>query len=78
MALRDRENALIKKEVDLNLIGEKKIRIIRESIEEERKKLKQKEVDVEKRIRIKINSKDIEDLQSKLYDLVNKLRKDQE
>ena len=78
MALRDRENALIKKEVDLNLIGEKKIRIIRESIEEERKKLKQKEVDVKKRIRIKINSKDIEDLQSKLYDLVNKLRKDQE
>jgi hypothetical protein len=78
MALRDRENTLIKKEVDLNLIGEKKIRIIRESIEEERKKLKQKEVDVKKRIRIKINSKDIEDLQSKLYDLVNKLRKDQE
>ncbi len=43
LALRDRENALIQKEVDLNANCERKIRIIRESIEQERLQLKQKE-----------------------------------
>ena len=43
LALRDRENALIQKEVEFKVNSERNIRIISESIEQERKQLKQKE-----------------------------------
>ena len=77
LELRDRENALIHKEVELHVNSERKLKLIREAIETERKQLKQKEINIETRIRIEMYSKDIEILQSKLNDELNKLPKDQ-
>ncbi len=77
LELRDRENALIHKEVELHVNSERKLKLIREAIETERKQLKQKEINIETKIRIEMYSKDIEILQSKLNDELNKLPKDQ-
>jgi hypothetical protein len=77
LEVRERENDLIHKEVELHVISERKLKKVKEEIETERKQLKQKEINIETRIRIEMYTKDIEIMQSKLYDEINKLPKDQ-
>jgi hypothetical protein len=48
--LRDRENALILKEVELHVETDRKMRLNREIIEKERRQLKQKEDNIESKI----------------------------
>ena len=77
LELRDRENALILKEVELNVENDKKIRLNRETMEKERRQLRQKEINIESRVRIEMYKHSIESLQSKLNEEINKLPKDQ-
>ncbi len=75
--LRDRENALILKEVELHVETDRKLRLNREIMEKEHRQLRQKEINIESRVRIEMYKHSIESLQSKLNEEINKLPKDQ-
>jgi hypothetical protein len=75
--LRDRENALILKEVELHVETDRKIRLNREIIEKERRQLKQKEDNIESRIRIEMYKHSMAVLQAKLNEEMNKVPKEQ-
>ena len=75
--LRDRENALILKEVELHVETDRKLRLNREIMEKERRQLRQKEINIESRVRIEMYKHSIESLQSKVKDELNRMSKDQ-
>jgi hypothetical protein len=75
--LRDRENALILKEVELHVETDRKLRLNREIMEKEHRQLRQKEINIESRVRIEMYKHSMESLQSKLNEEMNKLPKDQ-
>jgi hypothetical protein len=75
--LRDRENALILKKVELHVENDRKLRLNREIMEKENRQLRQKEINIESRVRIDMYKHSIESLQSKLNEEINKLPKDQ-
>ena len=75
--LRDRENALILKEVELHVETDRKLRLNRQIMEKERRQLRQKEINIESRVRIEMYKHSMESLQSKLNEEMNKLPKDQ-
>jgi hypothetical protein len=77
LELRDRENALILKEVELNVDYDKKLRLNRETMEKERRQLRQKEINIESRVRIEMYNHSIESLQSQVKDELNRISKDQ-
>ena len=69
-ALNEREDALIQKEADLNFNSERRIKTIREAMEQERKQLKQEEEDIETRIRVEVYTNVINELQKKVADIL--------